>query len=242
MPLARSYGAALVVGSIDEDPEQGMAVTRERKLEVARRSLRAPDREVRRRRAEDICFDPLVFPCGTGDENYVGSAVETIEGVRADQGGASRGRKTILGISQRLLRPAGRRARGAQLGLPLPLRRRPGSTWRSSTPRSSSATPSIPEEERRLAEDLLFNRGDDPIAAFAAHFRGRKTPRRDGEARAPAAARRAAARATSSRARRTGSSPTSSRSATEARPARDHQRPADGRAWTRSAGSSTPTS
>src|SRR4029078_8590163 len=31
---------------------------------------------------------------------------------------------------------------------------------------------SIPEEERRLAEDLLWNRGEDPIAAFAAHFRG----------------------------------------------------------------------
>ena len=31
---------------------------------------------------------------------------------------------------------------------------------------------SIPDEERRLAEDLLWNRGDDPIARFAAHFRG----------------------------------------------------------------------
>ncbi|HEY7543745.1 MAG TPA: vitamin B12 dependent-methionine synthase activation domain-containing protein, partial [Blastocatellia bacterium] len=30
---------------------------------------------------------------------------------------------------------------------------------------------SIPERERHLAEDLLWNRGDDPIAAFAAHFR-----------------------------------------------------------------------
>jgi 5-methyltetrahydrofolate--homocysteine methyltransferase len=30
---------------------------------------------------------------------------------------------------------------------------------------------SIPAEERRLAEDLLWNRGADPIAAFAAHFR-----------------------------------------------------------------------
>src|SRR5207247_198942 len=33
--------------------------------------------------------------------------------------------------------------------------------------------PSIPEEERRLAEDLIFQRGADPVAAFAAHFRGR---------------------------------------------------------------------
>jgi 5-methyltetrahydrofolate--homocysteine methyltransferase len=38
VPLARKLGAALVVGCIDEDPDQGMAVTRARKLEVAVRS------------------------------------------------------------------------------------------------------------------------------------------------------------------------------------------------------------
>jgi 5-methyltetrahydrofolate--homocysteine methyltransferase len=31
--------------------------------------------------------------------------------------------------------------------------------------------PSIPEEEKLLAENLLFNVGEDPIGAFAAHFR-----------------------------------------------------------------------
>ncbi|MEK7815157.1 MAG: cobalamin-dependent protein, partial [Chloroflexota bacterium] len=30
---------------------------------------------------------------------------------------------------------------------------------------------SIPEEERKLAEDLIWSRGNDPVAAFAAHFR-----------------------------------------------------------------------
>ena len=29
----------------------------------------------------------------------------------------------------------------------------------------------IPEEERKLAEDLIWYRGEDPVAAFAAHFR-----------------------------------------------------------------------
>jgi 5-methyltetrahydrofolate--homocysteine methyltransferase len=33
---------------------------------------------------------------------------------------------------------------------------------------------SVPEEERRLAEDLIWWRGDDPIAAFAGYFRSRK--------------------------------------------------------------------
>src|SRR5690606_21275659 len=37
IPLAKKYGAALVVGTIDDDPIQGMGVTRERKLEIAKR-------------------------------------------------------------------------------------------------------------------------------------------------------------------------------------------------------------
>ncbi|HEY7433842.1 MAG TPA: B12-binding domain-containing protein, partial [Methylomirabilota bacterium] len=38
---------------------------------------------------------------------------------------------------------------------------------------------SIPEEERRLAEDLIYWRGADPVAAFAAHFRGRTRAAKD---------------------------------------------------------------
>ena len=40
-----------------------------------------------------------MFPVGTGDRNYIGSGVETIEGIRADQGRRCRDCKTILGIS-----------------------------------------------------------------------------------------------------------------------------------------------
>src|SRR5262249_58118311 len=80
-PLARKYGAALIVGCIDEDKLQAQAITRERKLEVARRSVDLLTNNYGIR-AEDIIIDPLVFPCATGDQNYVGSAVETIEGVR----------------------------------------------------------------------------------------------------------------------------------------------------------------
>src|SRR5262249_61438660 len=31
--------------------------------------------------------------------------------------------------------------------------------------------PSIPDDEKRLAENLLYNRGADPVAAFAEHFK-----------------------------------------------------------------------
>ena len=47
---------------------------------------------------EDIYWDPLVFPCGTGDSQYVGSAVETIEGIRLIKKRFPK-TKTVLGIS-----------------------------------------------------------------------------------------------------------------------------------------------
>src|SRR5262245_49029230 len=96
-PLARSYGAALVVGCIDEDPVQAQAFTRERKSAIAERSFQLLT-EKYGIPGEDILFDPLVFPCATGDENYIGGAVETIEGVRLIKQTVPRA-KTVLGIS-----------------------------------------------------------------------------------------------------------------------------------------------
>ncbi len=81
-PLARRYGAALVVGLIDEDKQAGMAVTVKRKLEVAERSYELLTKKYDIAPGE-IIFDPLVFPAGTGDPNYKGAAKATIEGVRA---------------------------------------------------------------------------------------------------------------------------------------------------------------
>src|SRR5438552_1049955 len=80
-PIARAYGAALVVGTIDEDKQQAQAFTRERKLAVAERSVTLLT-EKYGIPPEDIIIDPLVFPCATGDENYIGGAVETIEAIR----------------------------------------------------------------------------------------------------------------------------------------------------------------
>ncbi|MCS5667703.1 MAG: homocysteine S-methyltransferase family protein, partial [Dehalococcoidia bacterium] len=97
VPLARRFGAALVVGCIDDDKDQAQAITKERKLEVAVRSAKLLT-EKYGVPIGDIIFDPLVFPVGTGDENYVGSGAETIEGVRLIKE-ALPGAKTVLGIS-----------------------------------------------------------------------------------------------------------------------------------------------
>ena len=79
MPIVKKYGASVVVGTIDE---AGMAVDRARKLQVAQRSYQLLT-EKWGLAPEDIIFDPLVFPVGTGDEQYIGAAEETIEGIRA---------------------------------------------------------------------------------------------------------------------------------------------------------------
>ncbi len=168
VPLARRYGAALVVGCIDDDKEQAQAVTRQRKLEVALRSAKlltekygVPE--------EDIIFDPLVFPAGTGDTNYIGSAAETIEGIRLIKE-ALPNTKTVLGISNVSfgLPPAGREVLNSvflyhcvQAGLDMAI----------VNSEMMQRYTSIPEEERKLAEDLIWYNGDDPVAAFAAHFR-----------------------------------------------------------------------
>ena len=179
VPLARRYGAALVVGCIDDDPQQAQAITRARKLEIAQRSHRLLT-EKYGVAEEDIIFDPLVFPAGTGDENYVGSAAETIEGVKMIKEALPR-TKTVLGISNVSfgLPAAGREVFNSvflyhctQAGLDMAIV--------NSEMMQRYAT--IPEEERQLSEDLIWNRGADPVAAFAAHFRDR-APRATAEER-----------------------------------------------------------
>ena len=103
-PLLRKYGAAIVVGTIDED---GMAVSAERKLEIAKRSYELLTTKYGIR-PSDIIFDALVFPVGTGDEEYIGSAAATIEGIRLIK--ALPECLTILGVSNISfgLPPAGR--------------------------------------------------------------------------------------------------------------------------------------
>ena len=179
VPLARRYGAALVVGCIDDDKEQAQAITKERKLEVAIRSAKILT-EKYGVPIEDIIFDPLVFPVGTGDANYVGSGAETVEGVRLIKE-ALPGAKTVLGISNVSfgLPAAGREVLNSvflyhcvQAGLDMAIVNSEGMERYAS----------IPEEERKLAENLIWYQGDDPVAAFADHFR-EKAPKATSEER-----------------------------------------------------------
>ena len=126
-------------GAIDEDPRQAQAFTRERKLAVAQRSVDLLTDKYGIP-AEDIIIDPLVFPCATGDENYIGGAVETIEARAADQGAAARTSRpsSAFRTSPSACPPAAREVVNSVFLYYAPRR---ASTWPSSTPRSSSASP-----------------------------------------------------------------------------------------------------
>ncbi len=214
-PLARSYGAAVIVGCIDEDPLQAQAFTRQRKLEIAERSHELLTHKFGIH-AENIIFDPLVFPCATGDKNYIGGAVETIEGIRAIKKDIPFVR-TILGISN------------VSFGLPAGAREVVNSVFLYHCTKAGldlaivnaeriERFGSIPENERKLAEALLFNtppaefpvdhpeaenlrgapadwRAQSPeqkaainqfhIAAIAEHFRGAGTRKKEKSADLP---------------------------------------------------------
>ncbi|MFQ5579268.1 MAG: methionine synthase [Nitrospiria bacterium] len=174
VPLLKKYGGAVVVGCIDEDPDQGMGVSRKRKVEIALRSYKLLV-ENYHLSPHDIIFDPLVFPVGTGDENYIGSARETIEGIREIKKTLP-GVKTILGISNVSfgLPPAGREVLNSVF---LYHTVQAGLDYAIVNSEKLERYPSIPEKERLLSEDLLFWRGEDPVARFAAHFKDKKGSR-----------------------------------------------------------------
>src|SRR5206468_7573133 len=123
--------------------------------------------------ARDLIFDALVFPVGTGDANYIGSAVETIEGIRAIKARFPEC-KTILGISNVSfgLPSAGREVLNAVF---LYHCTQAGLDYAIVNAQNLHRYASIPDEERRLAEALLFWSSDDPIGAFSTFYRGKKT-------------------------------------------------------------------
>ena len=162
VPIANDFGAAVVVGCIDEDKLQAQAFTRERKLAVAQRSYTLLT-EKYGLGPEDIIFDPLVFPCATGDENYIGGAVETMEGIRLIKR-AMPDVRTILGISNVSFGlPAG--AREVLNSVFLYYCTKAGLDLAIVNTEKLERFASIPQQERELAENLLFSHPPKDVPA-----------------------------------------------------------------------------
>ncbi len=152
MPVVREHGAAVVALTIDEE---GQARTREWKVRVADRLI---DDLTGRwgLRIQDIFIDALTFPIATGQEETRRDGIETIEAIR-EIAARHPGVNFTLGVSNISfgLNPAARQVLNSvflhectQAGLT------------SAIVHASKILPMarIPEEQRQVALDLVYDR------------------------------------------------------------------------------------
>ena len=174
VPLAKAHGAALIALTIDE---VGMAKTAQRKLEIAQRIKQLCCHE-HGLDAEALIFDCLTFTLTTGDEEWRPSAVETIEGIRRIKTEIA-GVKTSLGVSN-VSFGVGVPARSALNSVFLHHCVEAGLDLAMVNPNHITPYGEIPPEERELADDLVFNRREDALERFIAHFESKGTGEESG--------------------------------------------------------------
>ncbi|MGD0453196.1 MAG: homocysteine S-methyltransferase family protein [Solirubrobacteraceae bacterium] len=164
VPVALAHGAALIALTIDE---VGMAKTAERKVEIAKR-IRDLCCEEHGLDPQLLIFDCLTFTLTTGDEEWRPSAVETIAGIKAIKEQIP-DVKTSLGVSNVSfgVSPGARAVLNSvflhhcvQAGLDLAM----------VNPNHITPYSEIPDVERELADDLVFNRREDALEKFIEHF------------------------------------------------------------------------
>jgi 5-methyltetrahydrofolate--homocysteine methyltransferase len=162
--LAKEHNAAVIVLTIDEN---GMAKTREKKLEVAKRiyDIAVNDHGLK---PEDLVYDALTFTLATGDVEFIDSAIETIEGIRLIKQNLP-GVMTSLGVSN-LSFGFAPQARPALNSIMLYHCVQAGLDMAIVNPVHVTAYADIPAEEKQLCEDLLFNRRADALQLFIEHF------------------------------------------------------------------------
>jgi 5-methyltetrahydrofolate--homocysteine methyltransferase len=163
VPLAVQHGAAVIALTIDE---VGMAKTAERKVEIATRIAEICDEHGLDR--ELLIFDVLTFTLTTGDEEWRPSAIETINGIR-DVKAALPGVKTSLGVSN-VSFGVGQPARAVLNSVFLHHCVEAGLDLAMVNPNHITPYGEIDEQERELANDLVFDRREDALERFIAHF------------------------------------------------------------------------
>ncbi len=164
VPAVLAHGAALIALTIDE---VGMAKTAERKVEIAKR-IRELCCDEHGLDPQLLIFDCLTFTLTTGEEEWRPSAVETIAGIRAIKEQIP-DVKTSLGVSNVSfgVSPTARAVLNSvflhhcvEAGLDLAM----------VNPNHITPYGEISDEERELADDLVFNRREDALERFIGHF------------------------------------------------------------------------
>src|SRR4249919_1405834 len=163
-PLAKAHGAALIALTIDEE---GMAKTADRKIEVAKR-IRDMCVDDHGMDAEALIFDALTFTLTTGDEEWRPSAIATIEGIKRIKAEIP-GVKTSLGVSN-VSFGVSPKARAVLNSVFLHHCVEAGLDLAMVNPNHITPYTEIPDEERELTDDLVFDRRDDALERFIAHF------------------------------------------------------------------------
>ncbi len=185
LELAKTYGAGVVIGTIDEE---GMARTADGKFAIAKRAFEQATTKYGIP-ADDIFFDALALPISTGIEEDRRNALETIEGIRRIKTELP-GVFTILGVSNISfgLNPASRIVLNSVF-----LHEAVAAGLDSAIVNASKIEPLNRIEERQLkvALDLIYDRrefdGDvctyDPLGEFTKLFEGVTTKSKKKESR-----------------------------------------------------------
>jgi len=164
MPLVRDHGAAVIALTIDEE---GMAHTAERKFEIASR-IRNIVREQYDLPDDALIFDVLTFPLTTGQEDLRIDAYETLKGIKQIKE-AYPDVLTILGVSNVSFGVA-MRARAVLNSVFLHHAVQHGLDLAIVNPSHITPYAEIPEEQRKLCDDLIFNRYPDALPRFIEFF------------------------------------------------------------------------
>ena len=164
VPLVKKHGAAVIALTIDE---VGMAKTRERKLEVAKKIYDIVVGEYGLA-PEDLIYDALTFTLATGDAEWIDSGKETVEGIRLIKRELP-GVSTILGVSNVSfgLTPE---ARGVLNSVFLHHCVQAGLDAAIVNPAHIRPYAEISAGERELADDLVFNKRPDALQRFIEYF------------------------------------------------------------------------
>ena len=164
VPLVKKHGAAVIALTIDEI---GMAKTRERKLEVAKKIYDIVVGEYGLA-PEDLIYDALTFTLATGDAEWIDSGKETVEGIRLIKRELP-GVSTILGVSNVSfgLTPE---ARGVLNSVFLHHCVQAGLDAAIVNPAHIRPYAEISAQERELADDLVFNKRPDALQRFIEYF------------------------------------------------------------------------
>jgi len=176
--LAKKYNAAVILLTIDE---QGMAKTAARKLEVAKRLYGIAVDEFGLHPG-DLVFDDLTFTLATGQEEFNQSAIETLEGIKLIKKELP-GVLTSLGVSNVSFGLAPN-ARGVINSVMLHHAVQAGLDMAIVNPAAIKPYPEISQQERDLAEDLIFFRKPDALAKLVEYFQaaGPEEQKKDAQA------------------------------------------------------------